>query len=277
LALQALDLPRSTWHYQTSRARSYEEKHGHLRELLEAIAREHPEYGYRRVTTELRESYGESVNHKVIQKLHRLWELPLMRSTRPPRRSGISQVITEAGDRINLVAGIEEIGAFEVVYADFTELVYAKGKARLIPILDHDTKVVLGWALGEQANTELALEAWRETKRTLRRLGRHPDGMIVHHDQDPVFTGYEWTGQLLLRDGIRISYALRGAKDNPEMEAFNSRFKNENRSLLLESGSFERLREVVRERMKYYNRRRRHSALGNQAPWTYAKHLGPPR
>lgn len=39
--------------------------------------------------------------------------------------------------------------------------------------------------------------------------------MIVHHDQDAVYTGYSWTGQLLLQDKVQLSYALDGAKDNP--------------------------------------------------------------
>ena len=56
--------------------------------------------------------------------------------------------------------------------------------------------------------------------------------MIVHHDRDPVFTSYEWTGRLLLKDEARISYALRGARDNTEMESFHGRFKTENRSLI---------------------------------------------
>lgn len=41
------------------------------------------------------------------------------------------------------------------------------------------------------------------------------------------------TAQLLLKDHVRVFCALNGARDNPEMEAFNSRFKTENRSLLL--------------------------------------------
>ena len=28
-------------------------------------------------------------------------------------------------------------------------------------------------------------------------------GMVVHHDRDPVYTGYEWTSQLLLKNGLR--------------------------------------------------------------------------
>ncbi|MBD3349460.1 MAG: transposase [Candidatus Eisenbacteria bacterium] len=272
-ALGVLGLPRSTWHYQTTRRRSYEEKHGRLRGPLETIARKHPEYGYRRTTTELREVYREQTNHKVVQRLHLLWGLPLIRGTRRPRPSGIRQVLTVAGERANLVAGLDEIGPFEVAYTDFTELVYATGKAQLIAIVDHRTKVCLGWALGPKAVTELALAAWEAAARTLRRLGLSPRCMIVHHDQDPVFTSYGWTGRLLLTEGSRVSYALRGAKDNTEMEAWNSRFKNENRSLFLEAKDVRELRRVVAQRMDYYNGERRHSALGNQAPLAFVAGL----
>ena len=272
-ALGVLGLSRSTWYYQTRDRRSYEEKHGHLRGPLESIAQEHPEYGYRRTTTELREEYEEPTNHKVVQRLHLLWGLPLIRGTRPPRPSGIRQVITEAGEKINLVAGLEEIGPFEVAYTDFTELVYARGKAQLIPIVDHRTKVCLGWALGPKAVTELALAAWKAAVQSLRRLGRSPRGMIVHQDRDPVFTSHGWTSRLLLKDGARVSYALHGAKDNTEMEAWNSRFKNENRSLFLEAKDICELRRVVAERIDYYNGERRHSALGNQAPLVWVARL----
>jgi hypothetical protein len=89
--LAALELPRSTWYYHRDRRKAYVEKHAHLREPLEAIAREHPEYGYRRTTVELREVYGCRINHKVVQRLHQAWDLPLMRSIKPPMsRSGQS-------------------------------------------------------------------------------------------------------------------------------------------------------------------------------------------
>ncbi len=272
-ALCVLGLSRSTWHYQTRRRVSYEEKYSHLRGALEVIAQEHPEYGYRRTTTELREEYEEPTNHKVVQRLHLLWGLPLMRGTRPPRASGIREVIMVAGEKANLVAALPKIGPFEVAYTDFTELVYANGKAWLIPIVDHRTKVCLGWALGPNAVTELALRAWKGARQSLRRLGRSPRGLIVHHDRDPVFTSYDWTKRLLHKDGVRVSYALGGAKDNTEMEAWNSRFKNENRSLFLEAEDPCELRAVVADRIDYYNGERRHSALGNQAPLVWVAGL----
>ncbi|MFV1860041.1 MAG: integrase core domain-containing protein [Anaerolineales bacterium] len=101
----------------------------------------------------------------------------------------------------------------------------------------------------------------------------------MHHDQDPVFTGYGWTGQLLLEDHVRVSYALNGARDtilaqgNPEMESFISRFKTENRSLLLDAQRLGDLQSLVRERMAYHNGERRHSTIGYRAPAAYVATL----
>lgn len=99
--------------------------------------------------------------------------------------------------------------------------------------------------------------------------------MIIHHDQDAVFTSYDWTGQLLLKDSVQVSYALGGAKDNPEMESFTGRFKEENHSLFLDAQSLAELAEVVDERMQYYNSQRRHSAIDYQSPLTYIKSVRP--
>ena len=165
------------------------------------------------------------------------------------------------------------MGPFEVCYIDFSELVYATGKAQLISLVDHVTKVVLGWALDERAITDLALTAWRKAKTTLGSLGYPLGGLIVHHDRDPVFTSYAWLDRLLRNDGVRVSYALNGAKDNPEMESFFGRFKTENRSLIQDAQTLEELSQIVEKRIRYYNRERRHSSLGNQAPLVYAKSL----
>ena len=271
-ALTALGLARSTWYHRQGQI-AYEQKYGDLRAPLLAIAEEYPEYGYRRATDELSEQVGFPVNHKVVQKLNKIWGLTMLRGHRVAKPSGVRQMITAVGDRANLVAGLEEIGPFEVLYTDYTELIYRGGRAWLMPILDHHTKVWLGWSLGESANTEIALEAWSFASDALRELGWPIEDVIMHHDQDPVYTSYRWVGQLLLRDKAKISYALRGAKDNPEMESFNSRFKNENRSLIAEATSLEQLRSIVSERHDRYNRRRRHSAIGNKTPWVYVESL----
>lgn len=274
-ALAAVELPKTTWYYHRNQKVSYEAKYTHLRPHLEAVARQHPGYGYRRTTVELRATYNQVVNRKVVQRLHQLWDLPLLRNTRPPRPSGIRKAITVAGERVNLVAQREQIKLFEVAYTDFTELLYADGtrKAYLMPIVGHDCKMTFGWAVGERANTTLALAAWQRAKETFRQHTIPYEGMIVHHDQDPVYTGYGWTGHLLLEDHARLSYALNGARDNPEMESFFSRFKAENHSLLLDAQNLSELAEVVCQRMVYYNTERRHSSIGYLSPLAYIEQM----
>jgi len=275
LALAAIDLPKSTWYYHQKHKVAYEEKYADLFPILEEIARDHPEYGVPRIMPELRQEHHSDVNHKVVERLLGIWDLSILRSTHRPRPSSVQKAITEAGELANLVAQMDEIGLFQVVYTDFTEILYADGdrKAILMPIIGHVSKMAFGWAVGQSRGTALALQAWEHAKRTFQQMGISYVGMIMHHDRDSVYTGYEWTSQLLLKDRSRLSYALRGAKDNPEMESFNGRFKGEGHSLFLEAQSLGELITVVDERMRYYNTERRHSSIGYVPPLMYIKRV----
>jgi len=275
-ALAAVDLAKSTWYYHRIQKVSYEDKYVHLQPALEEIARKHPEYGILRTTEELRDSYGRRINHKVVQRLHQLWDYRLLRSTRHPRPSKVRQAIVKAGERANLVAQLERIGLFQVAYTDFTELLYANGqrKAHLISIIGHQCKMVYGWAISEGPDAVTALHAWERAKKTFRQLDIPYEGMILHHDQGSAFISYAWTGKLLLKEGVRLSYALRGFKDNPEMESFFSRFKEEGRSLFFDAGSITELVALVDNQMAYYNTDRRHSSIGYVSPLTYIQRVG---
>lgn len=273
--LAAVGLAKSSWYYHQQKI-SYGEKYAHLRPLLEEIVTRHPAYGSPRITQELQKVYQQRVNHKVVERLLGEWDL-----TEPKRQAGrvpspIRQVVVAAKGRANLVAQLSEIGLFKVAYTDFTELIYANGqrKAYLMPILAHRCKLVYGWAVGERANTVLALAAWQRAKQSCHQYGIAYQGMIIHHDQDPVYTGYGWTEQVLVVDQARLSYALRGAKDNPVMESFNGRFKTEGGSLFLQAATLVELQAVVATQMAYHNTQRRHSSLGYRSPLAYLENIG---
>jgi len=274
-SLAVTGLPKATWYYHEKQKVDYEKKYAHLKPILETIVREHPEYGVPRIMPELREVYDCGVNHKVVEQLLGIWELSIVRSIRRPKPSGIKRAITEAGGRANLVAQLDQIGIFQVAYTDFTELVYANGrrKAQLLPIVGHVCKMAYGWAVGEHADTELASLAWERAKKTFQWLDIPCAGMVVHQDQGSVFTGYEWARQLVLKDRACLSFTLRGFKDNPEIESFNGRFKEENHSLLSEAQTMDELIEVVNERIQYYNEARRHSSIGYLPPLTYIERV----
>lgn len=249
VALSVAELPKSTWYYHQKHKVSLDEKYAHLQPILEEIAREHPEYGYRRTQKELAEAYGYAHGKELVRQQHKRWHLRLLHSTRRSEPSQVRQAI------------------HELRFANDAR------KAHLMPIIGHTSKVVFGWAVGASANTKLALAAWQKAQDTMRELAIDWAGMVMHHDQDPVYTGYAWTEQLLLADRLRISYALNGARDNPHMESFIGHFKDEGRSLFLEAETINELRQVVDQRMVYYNGERRHSSIGYQSPLAYIRRV----
>jgi len=196
--------------------------------------------------------------------------------TKRPKRSAVRALLQEAGPLINLVAQLAEIDDFEVLYTDFTQIWYRRGltKALWIPIIDHKSKLILGHALGESPNTELALKAWRMVRSSFRKLGQNIEGVILHQDQDGVFTGHRWLYETAVRDRVRISFSEDGAKGNVYMESFFGRFKEENRSIFWEQEDLHSLWEVVKSRVWYYNLVRRHSALKYKSPIKYLREKG---
>ena len=86
---------------------------------------------------------------------------------------------------------------FEVLCTDFTEIKYANGtrKVCLMAMLDPGSGRVVGWAVEKGADRELALRFWKMAN--LAGWGVGPEGLIVHPDQDSVYTGHRWPRQLL--------------------------------------------------------------------------------
>ena len=76
-----------------------------------------------------------------------------------------------------------------------------------------------------------------------------------------------------MRDKVRLSYKLDGARDNTEMESFSGHLKQEGNSLFLDADDIEELKTVVLRQMKYYNTKRHRSSLGYVSPMAYIRSM----
>jgi len=221
ITLKVAQLPKSTWYYHQNEKVDYEEKYNYLKPKLDEIIDEHNGYGIPRIKTELEESYGLVVNHKVLRRLLRIWEMKLSRAARSTNPSPVRSAIKEASGDLNLLEDLNEgdIDPFDVLYTDFTELRYENGirKAWLIPVIGHRSKLIFGWALGKSTTTEVALRAWEATRETYEDYGISLEGTILHQDQDSVFTSNDWVDQILIEDKVKLSYSEDGAKGNVYM------------------------------------------------------------
>lgn len=220
--LRAVGVSKGTWH---RRMRRCEETTQQARDrqlkgpLIEAV-QEHPTYGYRRVQPELLETFDLRVNHKRLRRVLNQWDLALPRQVSKSRPSGILRILDQGKGALNRVAGWDP-EPLEAFSTDITEVRYANGakKAYLMALLDIGSEWVPGWAVAPSPNRELALSGWDRAKAQLETTGRGTKGLIVHQDQDAVFTSYAWLRRLLVESEALVSYSERGAKDNPWIDS----------------------------------------------------------
>lgn len=170
----------------------------------------------------------------------------------------------------NLLPELEVSRPRQVLVSDITYLPLVSGAwAYLATWLDLYSRKILGWQVASKMTAELVIGALRQA--IVRE--RLPRGLIVHSDRGGQYVDAEFR-QLLAEYGYQQSMSRAGETyDNAFAESLFSRYKAE----LLEGGAFRNLAEAQIESFDYieayYNRVRRHSALGYLSPaefeWAY--------
>ncbi len=149
--------------------------------------------------------------------------------------------------------------------ADITYVKTDEGFLYLAFVLDAHSRRLVGWSMAEHLRTELVINAlemavWR----------RRPEAGLVHHtDRGSQYTALSF-GKRLEEVGIVPSMGRTGsALDNAMAESFVSTLKAE----LVDRHRFstrEAARVAIFEYVEgFYNRTRRHSALGYESPIDY--------
>jgi putative transposase len=152
-------------------------------------------------------------------------------------------------------------------YSDGTEIVTDEGKLFLDSVLDMASRRIVGFALGEHHDAELAYAALAMAVAV--RGGRDAiAGVILHTDQ-----GSEYTARRVRdacdRLGIRQSMGRPGsALDNAVIESWHSTMEFELRRMKHFVTKAE-ARTAVAAWIEDYNHDRRHSALGMLSPIAY--------
>ena len=135
----------------------------------------------------------------------------------------------------------------------------------LAVVMDLYSRAIVGWSLDKDMTETLVSEALSMalSRRTIN------EAMIVHSDRGVQYrsNGYQ---QKLLSEGCKISMSRKSnCWDNAAMESFFSRMKVE----LIYAERFESFEEAKMAIFEYieifYNRERRHSAIGYISPMAY--------
>ena len=129
------------------------------------------------------------------------------------------------------------------------------------------SKRIVGWAVAERMTAELVTSALTQAVSS----GCVTGGTIIPTDQGSQYVSHNFRA-LLRVHGRRQSMSRRSnCDDNAQAESFFSRYKAE----LLEGGVFAAVSQARSETFRYiegyYNRVRRHSALGYKTPAEFAR------
>ena len=154
-------------------------------------------------------------------------------------------------------------------YGDGTEILTGEGKLYLASVMDMASRRVLGFALGEHHDAQLAYSAL--VMAAAVRGGQVP-GVIMHTDQGSEYTA-ALVRQACQRLGVSQSMGRPGsALDNAVIEAWHSTLEFELRSVE-HFATKAAARARVPAWIEDYNQNRRHSALGMMSPAGYEQAL----
>ena len=252
----------STSGYHAWRRRSPSRRAQRDQELSERVRAIHEgsrqSYGARRVHAELRAA-GVVVSRRRVARLMRA--LGLAGVTRRKRRNTTRRdpQAAVAADRVK--RQFEAAGPNRLWVADITYVPTREGFLYLAMVLDVFSRKIVGWAMSSRQTVELVQAALE-----MALTARAARGVVFHSDRGSQYTALAFTRRCAEAGIERSMGAVGSCYDNAMAESFFATLECE----LLQRVPFASREQAERELFVFlegfYNRRRRHSALGYLSP-----------
>ena len=264
ILLNIIKLARSTYYYQLKQLDKSDKNHD-IKDEIQAIFTEHKgNYGYRRMTLELR-NRGYIVNHKKVQRLMRVLGL----SARIRRKRKYSSYQGEIGKKAdNLIQRqFEASKPMEKCYTDVTEFAIpaSSQKLYLSPVLDGFNSEIIAYNLSTSPNLA-------QVKTMLEQAfsEEYYENTILHSDQGWQYQ-HNFYHLFLESKGIQPSMSRKGnSPDNGMMESFFGILKSEMFYGYEKTfQSLNQLEQAIVDYIDYYNNKRIKVKLKGLSPVQY--------
>jgi putative transposase len=218
-------------------------------------------YGAPRVHAELRQAHAVRVGRKRVARLMR--GLGIEGVSRRGKRRRTTVADPKAAPAPDLVKRRFQASAPNALWlADITYVPTYEGWLFLAVVMDVFSRRIVGWSMRDDLKAELVVDAL-----AMAVTRRKPSAGLVHHsDRGSQYASLAF-GSTLRQSGLVASMGRRGdAFDNAACESVISTIKQE----LVKRKSWKSRDEVRLAVFSYiesfYNRSRRHSALGYRSP-----------
>ena len=263
LLLSISQLARATFYYQLKRM-GREDKYETAKAEIAKIYHENKgRYGYRRITTELR-NREMPLNHKTVRKLMKEQGL-ICRVRIKKYRSYKGEVGTIAPNLLN--RDFKTTNPNQKWVTDVTEFHLFGEKLYLSPILDLHSSDLVSYTISDRPVLNMVISMLDEAFAVI------PDGtnLILHSDQGWQYQHKHYQ-RMLRKKGIRQSMSRKGnCLDNAVMENFFGLLKSE-LLYLQRFESMEHFRRELVDYLDYYNNRRIKTKLKGMPPALHRQH-----
>jgi putative transposase len=235
-------------------------------EVARLFKRHKGKYGSPRITAELKDE-GWRVSENTVAALMREQGLAARRTSRRRSTTRPGRGRWRAPDLVKRDFPAQKINC--KWYGDGTEIPTGQGKLYLASILDMGSRRVLGFALGEHHDAQLAYGA---LAMAITVRGGPVPGVILHTDQGSEYTAKAFRHACERLDVTQSMGRPGSALDNAVIESWHSTLEFELRRLE-HYATKKAARAGVAAWIEDYNRHRRHSSLQMMSPVDYEQAL----
>lgn len=152
---------------------------------------------------------------------------------------------------------------------DITYVPTAEGFLYVAAVIDCFSRRIVGWAMDDHLRAELCMDAL-----FMALARRAPSGELLHHSDRGVQYACDQYRQMLAEHGIQASMSRKGdCYDNALMESFWGTLKTELTHHELYPTRVEARHSIFEYIEVFYNRQRRHSAIGYMSPEAFEASL----
>lgn len=241
----------------------------HICELFHQSKRR---YGSPRIHRDLR-ALGIRCSQKRVARLMREQDLVVRKlrkfvtTTDSDHAFPVAQNLLNRQYQVDAVAGLNQVWAGDITY-----IPTAQGWLYVAVVLDLKSRKVIGWSMRNSLEQTLVHEAL-EMAVGQRFSAQGTEALLFHSDRGSQYAAHDYQ-ELLQERGIVCSMSRRGnCWDNAPIESFFATLKKE---------EVHRQKYLTHQQAKaslfyyievFYNRKRRHSALGYISPHDYEQSM----
>jgi len=219
-------------------------------------------YGSPRIADVLKDQGLSCSENRVARRMNQLG-LRAIQSTKFKRTTDSNHTKPVAADLLE--QDFTASAANQKWVSDITYVWTDEGWLYLAVVMDLYSRAIVGWSMDKRMTQQLVSDALRMA---LFQRG-FPRGTILHSDRGSQYCSAAYQ-RLIKAAGLRCSMSRRGnCYDNAAMESFFHTLKVE----LLHRQRYTSRRMAKSETVdyieRYYNRRRKHSAIGHEIPMAF--------